>query len=163
VPTPTRLTSLLAALTLIAPPPVAAQGAQSPDLPDAVVSVPRSTWKTMTVALDLGAATPADTLRLDVGWFRMDGQRLEFTAPTAKIAPGQRTVEVEGTYRALLPPPTPLRVRLTVLDRSGRRVWRQSCRLSLVNGSGREAWAGDLTPERRRELSWRLRECAAAP
>lgn len=157
------LASFVAVLAFIATIPAPAQGAREPGVGSPRVSVPRSTWKTITVALDFGAAASADTLLLNAGWYRMEGQRLDFSTPTARIAPGQRVAEVEATYRSILPPPTPLRVRLTVLDRSGHRLWRQYCRLSLVNGSGHEAWAGDLTPERRRELSWRLRECQPGP
>jgi hypothetical protein len=125
------------------------------------VAVPKSTWMTMTVAVsyDHPGGGPHDTLTLGARWRRMNGERLDFTPVTARIAPGQGEVILDTKYHGVLPPPTPIILHLELTAPDGRRLAQRNCRMTLVTPQGKEAWAADLMHKKSRDLSWKVKEC----
>lgn len=123
------------------------------------VSVLRSTWMQMTVAVSYAYPASSDTLRLDLHWRRLNGRALQFSGATARLAPGSGEIELETTYHGVLPPPTPMVMHLAVAAPNGTVLVARDCEMALVTAQGKEAWAGDLVTKNANTLSWRVRSC----
>lgn len=123
------------------------------------VSVLRSTWMTMTVAVSYAYPVSSDTLRLDLQWRRLNGRVLRFAGATARMAPGSGQIELQTTYHGVLPPPTPMVMHLAVAAPNGTVLLARDCEMALVTAQGKEAWAGDLVTKNANTLSWRVRSC----
>jgi len=123
------------------------------------VSVLRSTWMKMTVAVSYADPASTDTLRLDVQWRRLNGRVLRFSGATARMAPGSGQIQLQTTYHGVVPPPTPMVMHLAVAAPNGTVLLERDCEMALVTAQGKEAWAGDLVTRNANTLSWRVRSC----
>jgi len=123
------------------------------------VSVLRSTWMKMTVAVSYADPASTDTLRLDVQWRRLNGRVLRFSGATARMAPGSGQIQLQTTYHGVVPPPTPMVMHLAVAAPNGTVLLERDCEMTLVTAQGKEAWAGDLVTRNANTLSWRVRSC----
>jgi hypothetical protein len=123
------------------------------------VSVPHSSWRAMTVNVSYRNAGLGDTLTLGARWMRLNGRPLDFPPATDTIMPGTGQVTLASRYTGLLPPPTPVLLRLSLFAADGHVVTESDCELTLVTPQGRPAWAADLLWKRSRQLSWKVRTC----
>ncbi len=123
------------------------------------VSVLRSTWMQMTVAVSYAYPASSDTLRLDLQWRRLNGRVLQFSGAAARLAPGSGEIVLQTTYHGVLPPPTPMVMHLAVATPNGTVLLARDCEMALVTAQGKEAWAGDLVTKNANTLSWRVRSC----
>lgn len=123
------------------------------------VSVLRSTWMKMTVAVSYAQPASGDTLRLELQWRRLNGRVLQFSGATARMAPGSGQLELQTAYHGVLPPPTPMVMHLAVAAPNGTVLLERDCEMALVTAQGKAAWAGDLVTKNANSLSWRVRSC----
>lgn len=123
------------------------------------VSVPSSSWRALTVDVSYRYPAVRDTLRLEARWMRLNGRPLDFPPVTEIVGPGSGQVTLASRYTGLLPPPTPIVLRLSLRGADGHEVTGSDCELVLVTPQGRPAWAADLLWKRSRHLSWRIRTC----
>ncbi len=132
---------------------------RGPQGPITGITIPKSSWMAMTLAVTYDHPSLSDTLILDARWRRLNGRPLGFTPVAMRLAPGRRQVFLESSYHGMLPPPTPIVLHLELTGPDGQRVWQSDCRVSLVNPQGKEAWATDLMRKKSRELSWKVKDC----
>lgn len=123
------------------------------------VSVLRSTWMNITMAVSYAYPASGDTLRLDLQWRRLNGRALQFSGATARMTPGSGQIELQTTYHGVLPPPTPMVMHLAVAAPNGTVLLARDCEMALVTAQGKDAWAGDLVTRNANTLSWRVRSC----
>ncbi|MGH7626021.1 MAG: hypothetical protein ACREOJ_11990 [Gemmatimonadaceae bacterium] len=123
------------------------------------VSLPSSSWRAMTVDVSYRYPALRDTLRVEARWMRLNGRPLDFPPATETIGPGSGHVTLASRYTGLLPPPTPIVLRLSLFAANGHAVTESDCELALVTPQGRPAWAADLLWKRSRHLSWKIRTC----
>ena len=123
------------------------------------VAVRRSTWMAMTVSVNYSSPASPESLTVAVAWRRMNGRPLKFTPVVRRAAPGAGVVDIETSYHGMLPPPTPMRMEIELSSPRGRIVLRRHCEMSLVNGRGKAAWAGDLVGKTANELAWKVTTC----
>ena len=123
------------------------------------VSVAHSSWRAMTVNVSYRNAGLRDTLTLGARWMRLNDRPLDFPPATDTIMPGTGQVTLASRYTGLLPPPTPIQLRLSLVAADGHVVTESDCELALVTPQGRPAWAADLLWKRSRQLSWKVRTC----
>ena len=145
------------AAVLAAIPVVAAAAPQAATITS--VSVLRSTWMQMTVAVTYASPASSDTLRLALQWRRLNGRVLRFSGAAARMAHGSGQVELRTTYHGVLPPPTPMVMHLAVAAPNGTVLLSRDCEMALVTAQGKAAWAGDLVTGKANSLSWRIRSC----